>query len=72
MKLFYSRPHALKFLKMDAKTLDRAVTKNWIRALRVGPNSKQEEFFLRSDLAEFRKNYKNGHYRPNSDSATGA
>ena len=61
MKLFYSRTHALKFLKVQADTLHRAVTKNWIREMRFGPHG-EGHFFLRSDLVEFREKYRSGYF----------
>ncbi len=61
MKLFYSRLHALKFLKVQANTLHRAVNNNWIREMRIGPHG-EGHFFLRSDLVDFREKYRSGYF----------
>ncbi len=63
MKLFYSRLHALKFLKVQANTLRRAVNNNWIREMRFGPHG-EGHFFLRSDLVDFREKYRSGYFDP--------
>ena len=63
MKLFYSRLHALKFLKVQANTLHRAVNNNWIREMRFGPHG-EGHFFLRSDLVDFREKYRSGYFDP--------
>ena len=65
MKLFYSRLHALKFLKIEADTLRHAVHRHWIRVLRLGPPG-GEQFFLRSDLADFRDKYRSGYFDPSA------
>ena len=63
MKLFYSHLPALKFLKVQADTLHRAVNNNWIREMRLGPHG-EGHFFLRSDLVDFREKYRSGYFDP--------
>ena len=67
MKLFYSRAHALRFLKVNSDTLHRAVDRDWIRVLQLGPRAgAKEQFFLRSDLVDFREKYRSGYFEPSA------
>ena len=69
MKLFYSRVHALRFLKVHSQTLERAVDRGWIRVIRLGPRAghkHKEQFFLRSDLVDFREKYRSGYFEPSA------